>query len=77
MIDRIEAFTLIDWFLLGLVYFAGVLMSIAAFGKTDSMTGRYVDNEEKAWAIGLSLFFWPICLILLTCSFMYRKSFRK
>lgn len=66
----------IEWVVLSALYVAGIMLSIAAFAKLYSADGDYHDDDSRHGAIALSIFFWPICLLLIGCTLMYRKTYR-
>lgn len=64
-----------EWIILGIMYVFGVMLSIAAFGKMFATDGEYHDDESRYSAIALSIFFWPICLLFIAFTFVYKKTY--
>lgn len=65
----------LEWVVLSIMYVFGVMLSIAAFGKLFATDGEYHDADSRYGAIALSIFFWPICLLFIAFTFVYRKTY--
>jgi hypothetical protein len=65
----------IEWIVMVIMYVFGVMLSIAAFGKLFASDDEYHDDDSRYAAIALSIFFWPICLLFIAFTFVYRKTY--
>jgi len=65
-----------NYVILGIIHILGTLLCIAAFGKHFKATKSYHDDEDMFMAIMGSFTLWPICLLVLACLAVYRKTYR-
>lgn len=70
-----EAFSLGWWVVVVAVHVIGTMLSIAAFARHARVTDSYYNSDERAFAIGLSILFWPICIFLICSILLFRKVY--